>query len=174
MRKDGLDLGYCRAGTGTDDLARQLDAVRAAAVCEEQIYVDAKAVTGGQRTGLNALLRAARPGDRVTVATLDRLGCSLRETLGLARDLTERGVYLRTLDPGLALDTSVAGPGTDTALALLERLAELERIYRPEQAAAARAAKPAHRPVRDRQEPPAAAPRTATALRVGALPPRLL
>ncbi|SEL32290.1 recombinase family protein [Streptacidiphilus jiangxiensis] len=169
-----MDLGYCREGGDGDDLARQLDAIRGAAVPAERIYVDAKPGHGGQRDGFNALLRAAKPGDRVTLARLDRLGCSLRETLSLAGDLSERGIFLRTLDPALALDTSVPGPATDMALAMLVRLATLGRDYRSEHAATARAARPARRPVRDRREVRSEPVPAATLPRVGALPPRLV
>lgn len=85
----------------------------------------------------------ARPGDRINVLTLDRLGRNMRETLNLVHDLTERGIFLRTLGDKLAVDTSEPGPGTDMAIALLAMFAQMERIYMLERAAGARAAKEA-------------------------------
>jgi hypothetical protein len=38
-----MDLAYCRVSTTAQDLARQIDAMRAAGVAEEHIYVDKRA-----------------------------------------------------------------------------------------------------------------------------------
>ncbi|MDH6117321.1 recombinase family protein [Kitasatospora sp. GAS204B] len=170
-----MDLAYCRAGTAVEDLTAQLAAVRAAAVAEEFIYVDDKTSPIAHREGLTTLIAFARPGDRITVVTLDRLGCGLRETLSLVRYFTERGIFLRTLDRDLSLDTSTPGPGTDMAVALLTRLAHLERIYKSEHAAAARAARRAHGPTPGRRDQPGAATHVTSAqIQVGVLRPRLL
>ena len=47
----------------------------------------------------------------------------MRETLNLVHDLTQRGIFLRTLGDKLAVDTSDPGPGTDMAIALLAMFA---------------------------------------------------
>jgi DNA invertase Pin-like site-specific DNA recombinase len=135
-----MDLAYCRVSTTVQDLAGQIDAMRAAGVAEEHIYVDKRTGANMDRKGLTALLGFARPGDRINVLTLDRLGRNMRETLNLVHDLTERGVFLRTLGDKLAVDTSEPGPGTDMAIALLAMFAQMERIYMLERAAGARAA----------------------------------
>ncbi|MFF9573415.1 recombinase family protein [Streptomyces sp. NPDC014685] len=95
------------------------------------------------REGLTVLLAFARPGDRIYVLTLDRLGRNMRETLNLVHDLTQRGIHLRTLGDKLAVDTSEPGPGSEMAIALLAMFAQMERIYMLERAAGARAAKQA-------------------------------
>ncbi|MET7607067.1 recombinase family protein [Streptomyces avermitilis] len=82
------------------------DAVRAAGVAEEHIYVDKRTGANMDREGLTALLGFARPGDRINVLTPDRLGRDMRETLNLVHDLIERGIFLRTLGDKLAVDTS--------------------------------------------------------------------
>ena len=117
--------------------------MRAAGVAEEHIYVDKRAGANLDRDGLTALLGFARPGDRINLLTLDRLGRNMRETLNLVHDLTQRGIFLRTLGDKLAVDTSDPGPGTDMAVALLAMFAQMERIYMLERAAGARAAKEA-------------------------------
>ncbi|MGW6521677.1 recombinase family protein [Streptomyces sp. NPDC054962] len=73
------DLAYCRVSTTAQDLARQIDAMRAADVAEEHIYVDKRTGANMDREGLTALLGFARPGDRINVLTLDRLGRNMRE-----------------------------------------------------------------------------------------------
>src|SRR6267154_3322731 len=138
-----MDLSYCRVSTTAQDLTRQIDAMRAAGVAEEHIYVDKRTGATMDRDGLTALLGFARPGDRINLLTLDRLGRNMRETLNLVHDLTQRGIFLRTLGDKLAVDTSDPGPGTDMAIALLAMFAQMERIYMLERAAGARAAKQA-------------------------------
>ena len=117
--------------------------MHAAGVAEEHIYVDKRTGATMDRDGLTALLGFARPGDRINLLTLDRLGRNMRETLNLVHDLTQRGIFLRTLGDKLAVDTSDPGPGTDMAIALLAMFAQMERIYMLERAAGARAAKQA-------------------------------
>ena len=92
-----MDLSYCRVSTTAQDLTRQIDAMRAAGVAEEHIYVDKRTGATMDRDGLAALLGFARPGDRINLLTLDRLGRNMRETLNLVHDLTQRGIFLRTL-----------------------------------------------------------------------------
>jgi hypothetical protein len=67
----------------------------------------------------------------LNLLTLDRLGRNMRETLNLVHDLTQRGIFLRTLGDKLAVDTSDPGPGTDMAVALLAMFAQMERICFP-------------------------------------------
>jgi DNA invertase Pin-like site-specific DNA recombinase len=106
------------------DLTRQIDAMRAAGVAEEHIDVDKRTGATMGRDGLTALLGFARPGDRINPLTLDRLGRNMRETLNLVHDLTQRGIFLRTLGDKLAVDTSDPGRGTDMAIALLAMFAQ--------------------------------------------------
>jgi DNA invertase Pin-like site-specific DNA recombinase len=148
-----VDLSYCRVSTTVQDLTRQIDAMRAAGVAEEHIYVDKRTGATMDRDGLTSLLGFARHGDRINLLTLDRLGRNMRETLNLVHDLTQRGIFLRTFGDKLAVDTSDPGPGTDMAIALLAMFAQMDRIYMLERAVGARAARqarglPAGRPAK--------------------------
>lgn len=138
-----MDLGYARVSTTAQDLTRQLDRLAAEGIPDERIYVDKRTGANMERDGLAALLHYARPGDRINVLTLDRLGRNMREVLNLAHDLTERGIYFRTLGDSLPVDTSNPGPGTDMAIMMLGMFAQMERIFMLERAAGARAAKDA-------------------------------
>lgn len=136
-----MDLGYARVSTTAQDLTRQLDALDEAGIADDHLFVDKRTGATMERDGLKRLLAYARTGDRINVLTLDRLGRNMRETLNLVHELTEKGIHLRTLGDKLAVDTSVPGPGTDMAIALLSMFAQMERIYMLERAAGARAAK---------------------------------
>ena len=137
----GTDRGSPAAQPSLSRPPAKEDHGGAAGVAEEHIYVDKRTGATMDRGGLTALLGFARPGDRINLLMLDRLGGHMRETLNLVHDLTQRGIFLRTLGDKLAGDTSDPGPGTDMAIALLAMFAQMERIYMLERAAGARAAR---------------------------------
>lgn len=135
----GQLLGYARVSTTTQTIDRQIDALTAAGIPADRVYVDRKTGAHTQREGFQSLLAYARAGDVIVVYTLDRLGRSLRDTLNVVHELGERGVGLRTLADPLPIDTSDDSPTASIALTLLGLFAELERTYNKERVAHARA-----------------------------------
>lgn len=75
------------------------------------------------RPGLDAALAFLRPGDSLTVISLDRLGRDTAGVLALVEELEARGVGLRIL--GLGLDT--ATPTGRLVLSILAAVAAMER-----------------------------------------------
>ncbi|MFE9882502.1 recombinase family protein [Streptomyces sp. NPDC005784] len=134
----GLELAYARVSTTKQSLERQLDALSAAGISNERIYVDKKSGASIERPGLTDLLAYARPGDTVVVHTLDRLGRNLREVLNLVHDLNERQIGVRSLADPLPINTTDEGMGR-IAFLLLALFAEMERTFTAERAAHARA-----------------------------------
>lgn len=134
----GLDLGYARVSTTKQSLERQLAALTATGIPDEQIYVDKKTGTSIDRDGLNQLLAYARRGDTIVVHTLDRIGRNLREVLNLVHDLSEKGIGVRSLADPLPINTADEGMGR-IAFLLLALFAEMERTFTAERAAHARA-----------------------------------
>src|ERR1035438_9717606 len=61
-----MDLAYCRVSTTAQDLTRQIDAMRAAGIAEEHIYVDKRTGANMDRDGLTALPGFARPDRKST------------------------------------------------------------------------------------------------------------
>lgn len=140
-----MDIGYARVSTVKQDVTRQLDALAAAGVANEHIYVDKKSGATRDRPGLHQALRQARAGDVIVVHTLDRLGRTVRDTLNLVHELRERGVGIRTLADPLGIDTSNPdGPMAQLAVIMLALFAEMERTYATERASHARAVAAAH------------------------------
>ncbi|HCX86207.1 MAG TPA: resolvase [Micrococcales bacterium] len=136
-----MDLGYARVSTTHQDLTRQLDALRAAGIPDDRIYVDKKTGANVDREGLRALLDFARDGDTIVLVTLDRLGRTVRDTLNVIHDLTARGIGVRTLRDAVPIDTTDGdSPMARLAVLLLALFAEMERVYMLERAASARAA----------------------------------
>jgi len=86
-----VELGYARESTAKQDLERQIDALTVVGIAPERIYLDKKSGATADRPGLRAVLGLAQRGDVIVVHTLDRLGRTVRDTLNLIHELTERG-----------------------------------------------------------------------------------
>ncbi|MCK0093579.1 recombinase family protein [Rhodococcus sp. F64268] len=126
--------------TTKQDLDRQIDALTAAGVDPQRIYVDKKSGATLDRPGLTALLQYARGGDVIVVHTLDRMGRTVRDTLNLIHDLHERGVGVRNLADPIRIDSSDPDdPMAQLAVVLLALFGQMERTYSLERAAHARA-----------------------------------
>jgi len=122
------------------DLDRQVDALQQAGIAPERLYLDRKSGATTDRPGLKAALAYARNGDVIVVHTLDRLGRTVRDTLNLIHELTERGVGVRNLaDPVKVDSTNPADPMAQLAVVLLALFGQMERTYTLERAAHARA-----------------------------------
>jgi len=140
-----VELGYARESTAKQDLDRQIDALTAVGIDLERIYLDNKSGAAVDRPGLRAVLGFARRGDVIVVHTLDRWGRTVRDTLNLIHELTERGVGVRNLADPLKVDSAdPADPMGQLAVMLLALFAQMERTYTCERAAHARAVAAAH------------------------------
>ena len=111
-----------------------------AGIARERIYVDKKSGATVDRPGLRAVLEYAREGDVIVVHTLDRLGRTVRDTLNMIHELSERGIGLRNLADPIRVDSSrPEDPMAQLAVVLLALFAQMERTYTLERAAHARA-----------------------------------
>jgi len=137
-----VELGYARESTAKQDLERQIEALTAVGIAGERIYLDNKSGATVDRPGLRAVLEFARRGDVIVVHTLDRLGRTVRDTLNLIQELTERGVGVRNLADPIKVDP--ADPMGQLAVRLLALFAQMDRTYTCERAAHARAVAAAH------------------------------
>ena len=121
-------IGYARVSKadGSQSLDLQRDALIAAGVAPERIYDDRASGARDDRPGLEACLRALRPGDVLVVWKLDRLGRTLTHLVALVRDLSEREVGLRVLTgQGAEIDTTT--PAGRMIFGIFATLAEFER-----------------------------------------------
>jgi len=135
-----VELGYARVSTAKQDLDRQVEALVAAGVARDKIFLDKKSGATTDRPGLRAVLEYAREGDVIIVHTLDRLGRTVRDTLNLIHDLTDRGVGVRNLADPIKVDSAnPSDPMGQLAVVLLALFAQMERTYTVERAAHARA-----------------------------------
>jgi DNA invertase Pin-like site-specific DNA recombinase len=130
----GRVVGYARTSTDRQNLALQLDALRAAGAAE--IFQDQVSGARTKRPGLDKALAALQPSDTLAVWKLDRLGRSLHHLIGVVAELTSRGVAFRSLTENIDTGTSHGR----MLLGLFGTLAEFERDLIKERIAAGRAA----------------------------------
>lgn len=116
-------FGYIRVSSKGQEIARQVDALKAAGVEERYLYVDKMSGAKASRPALNEMLGKLREGDTVVIASLDRLARSTKQLLELAERFNAEGVSLVSLHEQLDTRTP-QGKFTYTVLAAM---AEMER-----------------------------------------------
>ena len=94
--RPGDVLGYARVSTAEQDAAGQHDRLEEAGAV--RVFTDVVSGTAAERPELARLLDHARPGDRLCVTRLDRLGRSLAELLETVEELRSRGIHLASLE----------------------------------------------------------------------------
>jgi DNA invertase Pin-like site-specific DNA recombinase len=114
-------VGYARVSTAVQDLALQLDALKAAGC--ETVFEDHASGAKADRLGLTEALAHLRRGETLVVWKLDRLGRSMAHLIETVRGLEERGVGFRSLTEGV--DTTT--PGGTLVFHLFGALAQFER-----------------------------------------------
>jgi len=118
-------VGYARVSTQGQSLEQQL-AVLTAAGCAVTLGEKVSSTAPSHRR--EALLKALdmlKKGDTLVVAKLDRLGRTQSEVVARLAEMSDRGVYVATLD-GL-LNTAALGRIAPLVIGLLTGLAEVER-----------------------------------------------
>ena len=129
---EGRTYGYVRVSTQVQNEARQLDAMRAFGVPEENIVIEKQSGKDFRRPRYQRLIGALRQADVLVVKSIDRLGRNYGEILEQWRLLTKgRRVDIVVLDMPL-LDTRRGKDlmGTflsDIVLQVLSFVAENER-----------------------------------------------
>lgn len=116
-------VGYARVSTAEQNPDLQIDALKAAGVLDDNIWMEKVSAAASNRPQLELALVDARPGDTIVVWKLDRLGRSLLDLLQRMRELESRQVAFRSLTEGI--DTSTASG--KLLLHMLGALAQFER-----------------------------------------------
>lgn len=136
----GIKFGYARVSTSGQSLNRQIDALKAAGVPEENIYCEKMTGTKANRPKLNALMDIVEKDDIVVIESLNRLGRSSSDLISLMQYFSDRGVALQSLKEQLDFST-VQGKFIANFLALMaqfEREVIVERVREGVEAARAR------------------------------------
>ena len=95
----GQLIGYARVSTRLQDTDRQVRDLLAVGVRRDDLYVG-YGVSGARTTrpAFDRALAALHEGDTLTVTTVDRLGRSTVNMLGLSEELRGQGINLRFND----------------------------------------------------------------------------
>ena len=129
---EGTTYGYVRVSTQEQNEARQLIALREAAVPERNIYMDKQSGKDFNRPANQQMMKKLKRGDLLIIKSIDRLGRNYEEILEQWRIITKgRQADVRVLDMPL-LDTSIHRDLTGTLIAdivlqLLSYVAQNER-----------------------------------------------
>ena len=118
-------MGYARVSTQGQSLEQQLTVLREADCTVTYGEKVSSTVPSHKRQALQEALGALEQGDTLVVAKLDRLGRTQSEVVARLAKLSDRGVYVETLD-GL-LNTGALGRMAPLVIGLLTGLAEVER-----------------------------------------------
>jgi DNA invertase Pin-like site-specific DNA recombinase len=116
-----MKIGYARVSTQDQNLALQLDALKAAGC--EQIFKEKVSAVSTERVQLQKMVESLRAGDTVVVWKLDRLGRSLKELIERVTDFQQRGVGFVSLND--SIDTTT--PQGRLVFNIFASLAEFER-----------------------------------------------
>ena len=101
----GVLVGYGRVSTREQNLDRQQSALTAAGCA--RCFFDKATGKNTDRPELTKMLDYVRPGDALVVVSLDRLGRSLEDLIGIVGRLKRQGVGFQSLHE--KLDTNTAG-----------------------------------------------------------------
>lgn len=116
-------VAYLRVSSTSQSLDRQEELASAA----DESFRDQASGKDRERPGLAACLAYLRTGDRLRCWSVDRLGRSLSDLLGIVKELTDRGVVVEFVKEGLTFDPSSPDPYAKMQLGLLGTIAEFER-----------------------------------------------
>ncbi|MDA1509613.1 recombinase family protein [Bacillus cereus] len=124
---EGKVYGYARVSTLQQDLSLQVEALINYGIKPEDIYSDKKTGKNLDRVELKDLLSKVKKGDLIIVKKLDRLGRSVSQVTNLIEELTEKGVYVKSIDDHV--DTSNQSPMAKAMMHLLAMFSEMERNF---------------------------------------------
>lgn len=117
-------IGYARVSTSDQNPALQIDALKAAGVAEENIFVEHKSGKNLDRPELKKCLIALEEGDTLIVWKMDRLARSIKDLVNIMEDLDKRKISMNFLDIGFIDRSTPTGKFFSNIIA---SVAELEK-----------------------------------------------
>ncbi|MBO3146342.1 recombinase family protein [Dermatophilus congolensis] len=123
MAPSGHIVGYARVSTVDQKLDRQLALIGTV----DRMFTDHVSGSTRSRPGLTEMLAYVRQGDRVRVASLDRLARSVPDLEALVDELTGKGVTVEFISNGLTFSAEENDPFAVFQRQMLGAFAQFER-----------------------------------------------
>lgn len=104
-------IGYARVSKsdGSQTLDLQKDALILSGISSTRIYEDLASGRFDERPGLEACLKALRPGDTLVVWKIDRLGRNLKHLINTVDELRQKDIGFKVLaGSGAQIDTTTS------------------------------------------------------------------
>jgi DNA invertase Pin-like site-specific DNA recombinase len=122
----GQIIGYARASSADQNLARQLEQLKS--MHPDKIFEDKASGATSDRPAFQQMMGYVREGDTVIVCSMDRLARNLADLLNVTKELQTKGVSIKFLKESIHLDAT----GNDAAMtklliSMLGAVAEFER-----------------------------------------------
>ena len=118
-----MKIAYVRVSTQEQNLDRQIEAVKAAGVAEENIFQEKASGKDTERPELQRMFEYIRPGDTIVVESISRLARSAKDLLNMLDMFRDRGIEFVSLKE--CLDTST--PAGRMIFTVFAAVSELER-----------------------------------------------
>lgn len=99
-------IGYARVSTREQTLTHQIDALKAAGVHDDNLWVEQVSGAASKRPERDKALIDAREGDTLIVWRLDRIGRKIMEVYSIVETLRARGIIFRSLTENFDLSTA--------------------------------------------------------------------
>lgn len=130
-QRNGQLIGYARVSSSSQNLDRQLEAIGQV----DRVFEEKQSAASRDRPVLAELLRYARDGDKVVVASMDRLARSVLDLNTLVQALTGRGVTVEFIKERLSFAHGGGDAFTEFQLNVMASFAQLERAITKERQA---------------------------------------
>lgn|SRR5690625_3663742 len=138
VQHKGIVIGYVRTSSAGQNPERQVAAIGQV----DRLFQEAASAKTRQRPQLEEMLRYARAGDHLRVASMDRLARSVVDLNAIVQELTGKGVSVEFIHEGLTFTKGSEQPFAQFQLNIMASFAQLERaIIRERQAEGIAAAK---------------------------------
>jgi DNA invertase Pin-like site-specific DNA recombinase len=121
----GQIVAYVRCSTAEQNSDRQHAAI--GIFQPDRVFEDKASGKDTNRPALQEALTYLRTGDTLLVHSLDRLGRSLQDLLGLVKSLTGKGVKVHFINESLVFDPDKNNPMGQLMLGVMGAFAEFER-----------------------------------------------
>jgi DNA invertase Pin-like site-specific DNA recombinase len=91
-------FGYGRVSTLDQNLHSQVDALLAAGVPKDSLFMEKITGTKASRPQLDLVRQMLRPGDTLVITRMDRLGRSTKDLLTIVSELSDKSVNLEIIE----------------------------------------------------------------------------